>query len=93
MFVAYDGIECVKIALEEVPDLILLDIKMPIEDGIDTFKKLNQMEITKGIPVIFMTAYPKLDLKNQVIKMGAKDCISKPFISEDFEQAIALAIA
>jgi CheY-like chemotaxis protein len=93
VFVAYDEVECVKVALEEVPDLILLDIKMPNEDGIGAFKKLNQMETTKGIPVIFMTAYPKFELKNQVIKMGAKDCISKPFISEDFEQTIALAIA
>ncbi len=93
VFVAYDGIECVKVALEELPDLILLDIKMPNEDGIAAFKKLKQMETTKGIPVIFMTAYPKFELKNQVLKMGAKDCISKPFISEDFEQTIALAIA
>ena len=93
VFVAYDGLECVKIALKEVPDLILLDIKMPVEDGIGAYKKLIQMESTKKIPVIFMTAYPKVELMNQVLKMGAKDCISKPFISEDFEQTIALAIA
>ncbi len=93
VFVAYDGVECVKVALKEVPDLILLDIKMPKEDGIGAFKKLIQMDITKEIPVIFMTAYPKLEIKNQVLKMGAIDCISKPFISEDFEQTIALAVA
>jgi len=90
---AYDGLECVKVALKEIPDLILLDIKMPNEDGIGAFKKLIQMDITKDIPVVFMTAYPKLEIKNQVLKMGAKDCISKPFISEDFEQTIARAIA
>ncbi len=90
---AYDGIQCCIIAEEEVPDLILLDIKMPVEDGIGAFKKLIKMELTKKIPVIFMTAYPKMELMDQVLKMGAKDCISKPFISEDFEQTIALAIA
>ena len=90
---AYDGLECVKIAIKEIPDLILLDIKMPNEDGIGAFKKLIQMDITKDIPVVFMTAYPKLEIKNQVLKMGAKDCSSKPFISEDFEKTIAMAIA
>lgn len=40
-----------------------------------------------------MTAYPKVELKDKVLKMGAMDCISKPFISEDFEQTIARVIA
>ncbi len=81
---AYDGLECVKIALKEIPDLILLDIKMPKENGIEAFEKLIKMDKTKNIPVIFMTAYPNLEIINQVVKMGAKDCISKPFISEDY---------
>lgn len=90
---AFDGLQCVKIATEEVPDLILLDIKMPNMDGISAFEKLIQMDITKKIPIIFMTAYPKVELKDKVLKMGAMDCISKPFISEDFEQTIARVIA
>lgn len=90
---AYDGVECVKIAVKEIPDLILLDIKMPKQDGIGAFKKLIEMDITKNIPVIFMTAYPKFEIINRVLKMGAKDCISKPFISEDLEKIIAMAVA
>ncbi len=89
VFEAFDGSECVKIAIKEMPDLILLDIKMPEGGGVGAFEKLIQIDKTKAIPVIFMTAYPKLEIKNQVLKMGAKGCISKPFISEDFEQTIA----
>jgi two-component system response regulator (stage 0 sporulation protein F) len=89
VFEAFDGLECVKIAIKEMPDLILLDIKMPEGGGVEAFEKLIQIDKTKAIPVIFMTAYPKLEIKNQVMKMGAKGCISKPFISEDFEQTIA----
>ncbi len=92
VFEAFDGIECMKIAIEEIPDLILLDIKMPQGGGIGAFEKLIQIDKTKGIPVIFMTAYPKLEIKNQVLKMGAKGCISKPFISEDFEQTIEMIL-
>lgn len=89
---AFDGLECVKMAVQEVPDLILLDIKMPQGGGIGAFERLIKLDITKEIPVIFMTAFPTDDIKTQVRKMGAKDCISKPFISEDFEKTIETVI-
>jgi len=91
--VAYDGLDGVKIAEKEVPDLIIMDVKMPHGGGIGAFEKLLQLDVTRGIPVIFMTAsYPQLEIKNQVLKMGAKGCISKPFIYAEFEQNIALTI-
>ena len=89
---AYDGLQCCLVAEEEVPDLILLDIKMPILNGIAAFEELIKLEATKDIPVLFMTAYPTADIREQVLKMGAKGCISKPFISEDFEQTIQMTI-
>jgi CheY-like chemotaxis protein len=88
IFEAYDGLECVQIAEKEVPDLILLDFKMPLMSGLVAFEKLIQLDITKNIPVVFMTAYPKLEVKNQVVFMGAKGFISKPFISKDLELII-----
>ena len=92
VFEAFDGIECVKIAIKVVPDLILLDIKMPQGGGVGAFERLIQLDATKAIPVIFMTAFPTVEIKKQVLKMGAKGCISKPFISKDFEQTIAMVI-
>ena len=92
MFEAFNGLECVKVALKEVPDLILLDIKMPVMNGIDAFGKLIKLDATKKIPVLFMTAYPTTEIKDLVLKMGAKGCISKPFISENFEQTIDMII-
>ena len=89
---AFDGLQCVKIAEEEVPDLILLDIKMPVMNGIAAFEVLIEQDETKEIPVLFMTAYPTPEIKKQVLKIGAKGCISKPFISEDFEQTIDMVI-
>jgi len=89
---AYDGSECVKIALKEAPDLIIMDIKMPNGDGIWAFEKLLQSDITRNISVIFLTAYSTAEIKAQLLKFGAKDCISKPFISVDFEQTIAMTL-
>jgi len=93
VFAAYDGLEGVKAAVKELPDLILLDIKMPQGGGIGAFERLIQIEATKAIPVIFMTAFPTKEIQAQVRKMGARECISKPFISEDFEKTIETNIA
>ena len=85
---ANDGMDCVKIAKREVPDLILLDIMIPHGGGIRAFEKLLQLDITRNIPVIFMTAYPKAEIKTQVMRMGANGHISKPFIGTEMEETI-----
>ncbi len=92
IFEAFNGLEGVNVALKEVPDLILLDIKMPLMNGIAAFEEIIKLEATKEIPVLFMTAYPTTQIKDQVLKLGAKGCISKPFISQDFEQTIDMVI-
>ena len=79
---AYDGYQCVKVAKLELPDLILLDIKMPLGGGIKAFENLKSIATTKFIPVIFITAYPSAEVKKLVMDMGAEDFISKPFNSD-----------
>ena len=56
------------------------------------FEKLILLDTTRKIPVIFMTAYPKSEIKNKVTKMGAMGFVSKPFVSADFEQTIDMVI-
>ncbi len=92
IFEAYDGLECLMVAKEEVPDLILLDFKMPLMNGIAVFEEIIKLEGTKEIPVLFMTAYPTTEIKDLVLKMGAKGCISKLLISENLEQIIEMVI-
>ena len=81
--VAYDGFQCVQMANDENPDLILLDIKMPMGGGIKAFEKLKGNPLTKLIPVIFITAFPSVEIKKQVLEMGANGFIAKPFDSEE----------
>lgn len=90
---AENGLKCVEVAKTYNPDLILMDIKMPQCDGIQAFSLLKESESTKNIPVLFMTAFPKPEYINKVNQMGAKGCISKPFISHDFEEIVKLALA
>ena len=79
---AYDGYQCVQVAKLELPDLILLDIKMPLGGGIKAFENLKDISTTSMIPVIFITAFPSVKVKEQVMSMGAEDFIAKPFNSD-----------
>ena len=89
---ANNGLECIEVAEQELPDLILMDIKMPKCDGISAFSQLSKNDATKKIPVLFMTAFPKTEILDKIKKMGGKGCISKPFVSKDFEESIRSAL-
>ena len=65
-----------------MPDLVLLDIKMPVMDGFETLDKLRQLEQLKGLmktPVIFLTADEDVDTETRGFEVGVSDFIRKPF--------------
>ena len=76
---APDGPTGRKIAIEERPALILLDIKMPGEDGFEVMKALKANSNTTSIPVIFLTGVTEMDAKLSGFDLGAVDYILKPF--------------
>lgn len=80
---ACNGEEGLKKAYEEKPDLILLDLFMPIIDGYEVCRRLRQNPQTKNIPVIFFTASAGPDIKEKYPEYGADDYICKPFESEE----------
>ena len=65
------------------PDLILLDVMMPGIDGLETCRRLQALDATREIPVIFMTALADTEHKVRGFKAGAVDYISKPFQREE----------
>ncbi len=79
---AKNGQEGIKIALKQIPDIIISDIMMPVKNGIELCSHLKKDERTSHIPIILLTA--KSGEKNEItgIKTGADDYITKPF-SED----------
>ena len=76
---AYNGEMGIQKAVEEKPDLILLDIMMPDISGFDVCKLLSSKEETKLIPIILLTALTETDNINQGLQAGAFDYIKKPF--------------
>lgn len=76
---AYDGDEAIEKALEEKPDLILLDVMMPKKNGLVVCNELKERPATKHIPILLLTS--KRDVTSMVsgLDIGADDYITKPF--------------
>ena len=82
IFQANNGEEGISIALEEIPDLIISDIMMPLKNGIELCNTLKTDERTSHIPIILLTAKVGEENELEGIKTGADDYITKPFNQE-----------
>ena len=80
---ATSGPQGVRVALEQKPDLILLDIIMPEVDGLTILRQLKAEEATSRIPVVMVTAKGMTDSIFEARKYGATDYIIKPFQWDD----------
>ena len=80
---AKNGTMALITAQKEPPDLILLDIKMPDMDGYEVCEKLKANELTRHIPVIFLSALDDVFDKVKAFSLGGVDYITKPFQIEE----------
>jgi len=87
-FTAKNGEECVRIAKEEIPDLILMDIQMPTMDGIAALKILKSDVRTEKIPVVALTSYAMKGDKERLLKEGFVHYIPKPIDKNSFIEDI-----
>ena len=74
---ARDGQEGLEIIKRELPNLILLDIMMPIQDGFDVLKKIKKDKTLQKIPVIMLTNLADDEDKAESLKRGARDYLVK----------------
>ena len=79
VLVASSGEECISIAANEGPDAILLDVMMPDMDGPSTLAELQSNEITRPIPVVFLTAKIQPADRERFADLGVAGVIAKPF--------------
>lgn len=77
---AYDGISALDLAETEKPDLILLDIMMPMMSGYEVCDQLKSNPQTQLIPVILVTSAHMPEARSQSLKHGAATLVSKPFL-------------
>ncbi len=75
---ARDGAEGVELAVKEKPDLILMDIGLPVLDGYEATKRIKAKEETKDIPVIALTSYAMVGDREKALNTGCDGYIEKP---------------
>lgn len=83
---AANGFQAIDIVLNDRPDLVVLDMKIPGMDGIEILKRVK--EIDKDIKVILMTAYGELDMIQEAKDLGALMHFAKPFDIDEIRQAV-----
>jgi response regulator NasT len=87
---AGDGVRAVELAEELRPDLVILDVKMPVLDGIAAAERIAGQRIA---PVVILTAFSQRDLVERARDAGAMAYLVKPFSGPDLVPAIEMAVS
>ena len=80
---ANNGLEAIEANDRAKPDLILMDVEMPVMDGFEACKKIKEQSKNTFIPIIFITSKGDLQSMKTGLKAGAEDYLTKPFESEE----------
>ena len=83
------GMRALKYLELEKPDLILLDVRMMQQDGIETLRKIRNMEECKDIPVIMLTGVESREIVVESAKLGVCDYLLKPFSSVELLKRVS----
>ena len=84
---ASDGAQAVELALDERPDLILMDLSLPVIDGLSATRQIRENEAMKSVPIIALTAHDLIDFQAKAKDAGCTDYATKPV---DFNALITL---
>lgn len=86
---AINGEEGLKLALSELPDLILMDVSLPGIDGLEATRQLKSQEATRDIPVVAVTAHAMKGDAERVAEVGCSGYITKPIDTRSFASSVA----
>ena len=86
------GEQALQFLQKRIPDLILLDINMPVMDGKETLAKIKENPAWQNIPVIFLTSDESAETEAECLRLGAEDYIRKPFVAKVMRSRIERVI-
>jgi diguanylate cyclase (GGDEF)-like protein len=89
---AQNGREALDKARSERPDLVILDVMMPVMDGLEACQMIKADEAVRDTPVIFLSARDETEVKVNGLSLGANDYISKPFKAEELLARVYVAL-
>ena len=85
---ATDGKQGVELARAKKPDLILMDIQMPVMNGLEATRILKADATTKNIPVLALTSYAMEGDKERILKAGCDGYLTKPIDIQEFVKEV-----
>jgi two-component system cell cycle response regulator DivK len=86
---AGNGEEGVKLAIEKRPDLILMDIQMPVMDGVEATRIIKANAMTKDIPIVAITSYAMKGDEDRLLQAGCDGYLAKPIDTRKFPEEIS----
>jgi two-component system cell cycle response regulator len=90
---ACNGEEGLAVAAREKPDVILLDVTMPVMDGVTALTKLKEDAELKAIPVIMLTAESGRENVLHIARLGVRDYLVKPFKEEQLVEKVGRVVS
>jgi CheY-like chemotaxis protein len=86
---ATNGQEAVEMASSEHPDLILMDLNLPVLDGWEATRRISARRETQDIPIVAVSAQCSGDWKDKALRAGARECLEKPLDLTAFDRLLS----
>ena len=80
---AANGMDALRQAFEQPPDIVIMDLSLPVMDGWETVRRLRECEATAGIPVVALTGHVLADYSRKARQSGFDGFLTKPCLPED----------
>jgi len=80
---AANGMDALRQAFEEPPDIVIMDLSLPVMDGWETVRRLRECETTARIPVVALTGHVLADYSRRAHQLGFDGFLTKPCLPED----------
>jgi CheY-like chemotaxis protein len=89
VFEAEDGQQALEVARKHRPSLMVIDLNMPVLDGLETIKHFRELESEgEHVPIIAITAYDVYGMEEAALETGCNVYLSKPLDLEEFDRAL-----
>ena len=89
---AVNGQEAVEIAIQEHPSLILMDLSLPLLDGLAATRKIREYPDLRTVPIVAVSAHDTSDFHAEALAAGCNDYVTKPIDFEQLEQLLGKLI-
>lgn len=89
IFTATTGKEAIELAKKEMPDLILMDMQLPVMDGYEATRKIKEDPQLKSIPIVAITSYAMKGDRERILEAGCNGYIIKPIDTRELPKTVA----